>query len=527
MENGQIQVQPAAGPPLCELRGITKRFGGVAALRDVDFSVRSGEVHALVGENGAGKSTLMKVLHGLYSPDSGEIRVNGQRVTLGSPRDAERLGIAMIPQELELFPDLSVVENLFVGRPKPRRRRLWIDDRAMRRLADEVFSELGVRIDARAPTRHLSVAARQLVAIARALLGAAGVVIMDEPTAALTERESERLFGVVDELRSRGVGIIYISHRLAEVTSIADRITVMRDGRQVSTNLATEITPGEIVKQMVGRPLAQLFSREHTAGTDIALEVRGLGAPGEFADISFRVHRGEVLGVAGLIGAGRTELAHAIFGINPAVQGEICVGGRPARIRNVQDAFRHGIGYVPEERRAQALFLPITIRRNIAFAALRMFSKRGMVQRGREAEAAGALFEQLAVRGGKPTDPVAQLSGGNQQKVVLAKSMCLQPSVLILDEPTRGVDIGARAEIYRLIDQMAREGIAIILISSELDEVLSMSDRILVMREGRISAEFEHDAATRETVTAAAAGLGQDAVRTGSLRPEQIEAGVK
>jgi rhamnose transport system ATP-binding protein len=493
--------------PLCAAVAVTKRFGGSTALDAVSLEVRAGEVHAVVGENGAGKSTLMNVLHGLIQPDGGHVEINGHRVVLRNAREGEEAGIVMIPQELELFPDMSIAENLFVGRQRPRTRFGTYDGSAMRAAARDVFATLGVRVDVEAPIRYSSFASRQLTAIARALLGEARIVIMDEPTAALTNREAERLFAVIKGMQERGVGVIYVSHRLKEVKDMATRITVMRDGRRVETRANEEIQTDEMVRLMVGRPLERLFSRDHTPSDRVALEVRGLTRAGEFADISFSIRAGEIVGFAGLIGAGRTEVAQAIYGLSPSTGGTLSVDAHEVRIKSPQQAMSYGIAYVPEERRAQGLLLSESIDRNISIAVLRRISRHGFIDRAQERGLGNTFAQQLDVRGHGHVARVADLSGGNQQKVVIAKALATDPQILILDEPTRGVDVGAKAEIYRLIDELAANGKAILLISSELDEVLAMSDRILVMREGRLVAEFTHSDATPDKVAAAAAGV--------------------
>jgi ABC-type sugar transport system ATPase subunit len=494
-------------PPLLQLVGVTKRFGGVVAVRDVDFDLRPGEVHALVGENGAGKSTLMKIADGLYAPDEGRLEVGGQPAEFSSPRDAEAAGIAMIPQELDLFPELSVAENLFVGRKRPRTRWGGLDRNAMRAEARRWLGSLGVDLDVTARVKRLSAANQQIVAIARALVGDARAVVMDEPTSSLTDREARQLFRIIEELTSGDVGVVYISHRLEEIFEIAERITVLRDGRLITTAPASELDAEELVRLMVGRPLNELFSRHPHDPGEVALEVRGLTREGEFADVDLTLRRGEILGLAGLVGAGRTELAQAIFGIRPPEFGEILVDGEEAGIRSPQAAMDRGIFYVPEERRSQGLILPFSIKNNITLSILDRISRFGFVPRS-ERQTADRFAKELSIRGAEMSDPVARLSGGNQQKVVVAKSLAREPSILLLDEPTRGVDVGAKSEIYRLIDDLAREGKAILLISSELEEVLSMSDRILVMREGRITGEFEREGATQERVMTAATGGG-------------------
>lgn len=495
----------AESTPVFRLESATKRFGGVVAVRDVSFDLFPGEVHALVGENGAGKSTLMKVVDGLYAPDEGTVAVGGEMVEFSSPRDAEAAGIAMIPQELDLFPELSVAENLFVGRKRPRTRWGGLDWDSMRAEARERLAALGVELNVTSAVKHLSAANQQIVAIARALVGEARAVLMDEPTSSLTDREAKQLFRIISDLTAHGVGVVYISHRLEEIFQISDRITVLRDGRHIVTSPASELDAEELVRLMVGRPLNELFTRTASTPGEVALEIRGLSRAGEFGDVDLVVKRGEIVGLAGLVGAGRTELAQSIFGIRRPDSGEILVGGETARIRTPQAAMEHGIFYVPEERRSQGLILPFSIKNNITLSILDRISRLGFVPRS-ERRTADKFAKELSIRGAKITDPVGRLSGGNQQKVVVAKSLAREPSILLLDEPTRGIDVGAKSEIYRLMDSLAKEGKAILLISSELEEVLSMSDRIVVMREGHVSGEFGRDEATQERVMTAATG---------------------
>jgi len=495
-------------PSLFLLTGVTKRFGGVVAVQDVDFDLRQGEVHALVGENGAGKSTLMKIVDGLYEPDEGSLEVNGQTASFSSPRDAEAAGIAMIPQELDLFPQLSVAENLFVGRKRPRTRWGGLDWNTMQDEARRRLDTLGVKLDVTAPVKGLSAANGQIVAIARALVGDARAVVMDEPTSSLTDREVRQLFRIIKDLTSGDVGVVYISHRLEEIFEIADRTTVLRDGHHIKTAPAAELDAEELVRLMVGRPLSEFFTRSESNPGDVALEVRGLTREGEFEGVDLTLRRGEILGLAGLVGAGRTELAQAIFGIRKPESGEILVDGEETRIRSPQAAMERGIFYVPEERRSQGLILPFSIKNNITLSILDRISRFGFVPLS-ESQIADRFTKELSIRGARLSDPVARLSGGNQKKVVVAKSLAREPSVLLLDEPTRGVDVGAKSEIYRLMDDLAKEGKAILLISSELEEVLSMSDRILVMREGRLAGEFDREVATQERVMTAATGGGE------------------
>jgi rhamnose transport system ATP-binding protein len=496
------------------LLGVAKHFGGVTAVEDVDFDLRPGEVHALVGENGAGKSTLMKMVHGLYEPDEGTLEVGGEVVEFSSPRDAESAGIAMIPQELDLFPELSVTENLFVGRHRPRTGWGGLDRNAMQAEARRRLGSLGVDLDVTTTVKRLSAANQQIVAIARALVGEAKAVVMDEPTASLTERETQQLFGIISDLTSSGVGVVYISHRLEEIFAISDRITVLRDGHHITTRPASELDAEELVRLMVGRPLNELFTRSTSSPGEVALEVRGLGRSGEFEGVDLAVRGGEIVGLSGLVGAGRSELAQSIFGISPPEEGEILIDGEEVRVSSPQSAMERGIFYVPEERRSQGLILPFSIKNNITLSILDRISRFGFVPRT-ERQTADRFARELSIRGANISDPASRLSGGNQQKVVLAKSLAREPRILLLDEPTRGIDVGAKSEIYRLIDDLAKEGKAILLISSELEEVLSMSDRIVVMREGRVTGEFERGEATQEDVMTAATGGGDRDNKTG------------
>src|SRR5215210_7498908 len=504
-------------PPLFQLAGVTKRFGGVVAVRDVDFDLRPGEVHALVGENGAGKSTLMKIVDGLYAPDEGRLEVGGQPAEFSSPRDAETAGIAMIPQELDLFPELSVTENLFVGRHRPRTGWGGLDRNAMRAEARRRLGSLGVELDVTTTVKRLSAANQQIVAIARALVGEARAVVMDEPTASLTERETQQLFRIISDLTSNDVGVVYISHRLEEIFTISDRITVLRDGHHITTAPASELDAEELVRLMVGRPLNELFTRSASSPGEVSLEVRGLSRAGEFEDVDLVVRRGEIVGLSGLVGAGRSELAQTIFGIHSPEAGEIRIDGEEVRIRSPQAAMERGIFYVPEERRSQGLILPFSIKNNITLSILDRISRFGFVPRS-ERQTADRFAKELSIRGAKMSDPAGRLSGGNQQKVVLAKSLAREPSIMLLDEPTRGIDVGAKSEIYRLIDDLAKEGKAILLISSELEEILSMSDRIVVMREGHITGEFGRSEANQEKVMTAATGGANRSASNGSRK---------
>ena len=496
----------AQAQPTYALRGIGKSFGPVFACQGIDLEVFPGDVIALAGENGAGKSTTMRCLFGSFAPTEGHIEVDGSAVGFRSPRDAEGHGIAMIPQELDLFPELSIVENLFIGQDRPRNRLGLFDKGAMRRRAREVMSSLGVDVDVEAPVRTISVAIGKLVEIGRALNRDARLIIMDEPTAALTARETERLFAVIARLKAAKVSIIYITHRLDEIFAISNRVVVMRDGGLVRSSATNDMTVESLVDAMVGRPLEALYQRHpHPAGK-VALAVRALTRANAFKNITFEVREGEVLGVSGLIGSGRSEVAQAIYGIAPPDSGEIVLDGTAVRIRSPAAAMANGIAYLPEERRSQGLILQLSIGGNISFAALSKFTSLGFVDRKREEAFAAQSCKRLTVSGASISAPVEVLSGGNQQKVLLAKTLALDPRIIILDEPTRGVDVGAKSEIYAIIDRLAAQGKAVILISSEMNEVLSMSDRIIVMHEGAISGVFARSQFSQTAIGAAAAG---------------------
>ncbi len=488
---------------LLELRNITKTFPGVVALDQVSFDVRAGEVHALLGENGAGKSTLIKVIAGAYQPDTGDILFQGERVTLTNPRQASELGVSVIYQETSLYPELSVAENIFMGR-HPRNRLGAVDWGAMQRDAQALFRTLDVEMDVRHKVSRLTMGNRQRVEIAKALSHQAKVLIMDEPTASLTAHDVEILFGIVRRLRDQGVGVIYISHRLEEVFELADRVTVLRDGRYVDTLPVQEATPERLISMMVGRSLDTLFPKlDVTPGAPV-LEVRGLSRAGVVEDATLTLRRGEIVGLSGLVGSGRSDLAQMIFGAHPAERGEMRVDGQAVSIRSPQEAMRLGIAYVSEDRQRHGLVLPMTVKDNITLATLRAISRYGFVRLRQEQEAAQRSVDRLRIRTPSIFQEAGNLSGGNQQKVVLSKWLLSQPKVLILDEPTRGIDVGAKAEIHRLMSELAAQGIGILMISSELPEILGMSDRVLVMRRGRLVAEFSRAEATQEKIIAQA-----------------------
>ena len=493
------------------LEHITKSFPGVKALDDVRFDVRAGEVHALLGENGAGKSTLIKIVSGLYQPDAGTVRLDGEEVRFASPHDAQAAGIATIFQELLLFPELSVAENVFMGHA-PRTRFGALDWAAMRAQTQDLLASLDIHdLDVTRMVGTLSVGNRQRVEIAKALSQNARILIMDEPTAALTEADVLRLFGIVRLLRERGVGIVYISHRLEEVFTLADRVTVLRDGVYVGTRDVAATSTDELITMMVGRTIENLFPKLDAEIGRPLLEVRDLCGEPLFRDVSLELRAGEIVGLAGLVGAGRSELAQAIFGIKPADSGTIRIDGQPVRIRSPAQAKRLGIAYVPEDRGTQGLVRPMRLRENVSLAVLRQMARGPFIDRGAETALAERSIRQLSIRASGSEQVVEKLSGGNQQKVVLSKWLATRPRVLIMDEPTRGIDVGAKAEIHRLMSGLAGEGLAVLMISSELPEIMGMSDRILVMRGGTIVAEFARADASQEAIAAAMMSAAEEA----------------
>jgi inositol transport system ATP-binding protein len=500
--------------PLLRMTGISKSFPGVRALDDVGLEVRAGECLALVGENGAGKSTLMKILSGVYPADAGSVEIDGQPVHPRNPSHAQTLGISIIYQEFNLFPNLSVEENIFIGR-EPNRAG-FVRRRVLRADALAFLSRLAVDLDPRAMVRDLSVAQQQMVEIAKALSLNASIVIMDEPTSALTETEATALFRIIRGLKEAGLGVIFIGHRLEEILAICDRVTVLRDGRNAGELDIAEATADRIVQMMVGRPVDDLYvESQRAAPGPVVLAVRGLRRRGTAADaskvvlegIDLDLRAGEVLGVAGLVGSGRTELARAIFGADRFDEGQILLDGAPVRIAGPQDAIRQGIALVPEDRKLQALVLPLSVRENISLPSLSRMSRLGFVHRQEERRLVDRFIGALRIRTPSQTQRVVNLSGGNQQKVVLAKWLAREPRVLIVDEPTRGIDIGAKAEVHALLRQLADSGVAVLMISSELPEILHMSDRVVVMRQGRIAGELQRGEATQERIMELATGI--------------------
>ncbi len=499
-------MDPVADLPVLSLRHAAKSFGAVRAVVDGTVDLYGGEAHALLGENGAGKSTMVKMLAGVHQPDAGQIEINGLPVNLNSPAAAQAAGIAVIYQEPTLFPDLSVAENIFMGR-QPLRGFRRIDRRLLREMSAELFARLGVPLDPDRVCRGLSIADQQLVEIAKALSLDARVIVMDEPTAALSVAEVSRLFEVVRTLCAHGAAVLFITHRLEEVFEICQRATVMRDGAHVLTTMVDQVTADDLVRAMVGREMPTRTQAEHqTVSGQTVLAVQRLTREGVFIDISFEVKAGEIVALAGLVGSGRSEVARAIFGIDRYDAGGVAIDGQPLRKAAPAVSMAAGIGYVPEDRRQQGLVMEMSIQQNVGLASLHQLQRRGLISSGAERSFATDWAQRLSLKYGRLTDSVSRLSGGNQQKVVLAKWLGRQPKVLIVDEPTRGIDIGTKAEVHRLLVQLASSGVAVLMISSELPEVLAIGDRILVMREGRLTADFGYKEASEESIMAAATG---------------------
>ena len=487
---------------------ISKAFPGVRALDDVMLQARPAEVHALVGENGAGKSTLMKILTGALAKDSGSIRLNGAEAVISNPADALALGISMIHQELNLIPYLDVGQNIFLGR-EPIRAGGRIDWNPLYANTQAQLELMQIDLDPRATVRELSIAQQQMVEIGKALSRQARLIAMDEPTSSLTERETARLFELIRSLKAQGVTVIYISHRLEEVFDIADAVTVLRDGKWVGTYPISEVTNADLVQKMVGRDVEELFKKEVATRQNVVLQVKSLSSAGFLRDINFDLYRGEILGLAGLVGSGRTTLARTLFGAEVLERGEIWIEEKRVRIDSPQDAIRHGIGLVPEDRKDQSLFLNMSVSDNVTMSALPALSTTGLIDFGRLRRVAQEYVDKLDIRTPSLDQRARNLSGGNQQKIAISRWLTLNPRILIMDEPTRGIDVGAKAEIHALMSQLAKQGMGILMISSELPEILGVSDRILVMREGQIAAEFTREQATQEKIMLAATGTQQ------------------
>jgi ABC-type sugar transport system ATPase subunit len=487
---------------LLQMNHISKTFPGVKALDDVKLEVKPGEVHALIGENGAGKSTLIKILAGIYHPDPGaEFYFEGKKAEINKPLDATLKGISIIYQDLSLFPNLSVAENIYIGRDSNRKSWKKIDWKNIKAIAEKALKELDVQIDLHLPVEKLSIAQQQLIEIARALAFDSKLIVMDEPTSSLSSGEVEKLYKVINNLKQKGISIIFVSHKLKELFTVSDRFTVLRDGKYVGTFLKEELNEEKLITLMVGRKVQYERNVGTTKIGKTILEVKGLSKEGNFKDISFELKEGEILGITGLVGSGRTELAQAIFGINRTYKGEIKINGQTVNIKSSEDAVKKGIAYIPESRKTQGLILNQSIINNISLSILKTIrNKFGLINRKKEVDLANFYIKTLDIRPPIPEMAAGQLSGGNQQKVVISKWLSTKPKVLIIDEPTNGIDIGAKTEIHKLLRQLASEGMGIIVISSELPEILAVSDRILVMRHGRIAGELGIEEATQENI---------------------------
>ncbi|MDQ0247002.1 ribose transport system ATP-binding protein [Bacillus fengqiuensis] len=497
--------------PILKITGISKEFPGVKALDHVQLELYGGEVHALMGENGAGKSTLMKILSGVYKPDAGTIEYKNQQVEWKSPLEAKMNGISVVHQELKLSPNLTIAENIYMGTDLPRNKLGMVKWKEVHEKASEVLQSIGSNLSSKILVSSLSVAEQQMVEIARALSFKAEVLIMDEPTATLTDKEIDKLFLLIDELKKQGVAIVYISHRMDEIFKISDRCTIFRDGQWVSSMPIHQTNPDHLVKLMVGREPKDIFQRKPNRNVSLkrnvpALEVKELSDRKVVKGVSFQVYPGEVVGLAGLVGAGRTELVRTIFGSSAQKTGEVWIHGEKVDISSHRDAIKNGISLVPESRKEQGLFLDMSVKENIAMTMLQKYQKSGVLNWKVIHQDAEDYIKKLGIKVSSPEQKVLNLSGGNQQKVVLAKWLLIQPKILLLDEPTRGVDIGAKAEIYKIIDELAKAGMAILMISSELPEILSVSDRVLVMHEGKIRADLSRDEASQEKIMYYATG---------------------
>lgn len=494
-----------AADDLLVMRDICKSFSGVQVLKGVHLNIKKGSVHALMGENGAGKSTLMKILIGLYKRDSGEILLNGSPIVCESTRQAQSLGIAMIHQELNFIPEMTVAENMFLG-DEPMKNRLTVNFKDLYKRAERMLSEAGMDIDVRQPIHNLSVAKIQLIEILKAVSKKSNIIIMDEPTSALTEDEVAKLFKTIRQLREQGVAIIYISHRMDEIFEICDEVTVLRDGEWVDSQPVKNVTRSSLIAKMVGRSMEDIYPPVTSNVGDIQFEVKSLCRENVFSDISFKVRRGEILGISGLVGAGRTEIARAIVGLDKLDSGEIFVEGKRIRNRNVKESIQNGIAMVSEDRKQLGLVLCRPIGENATLPHLKHFTKGGSLRLKPERESVKAMFGRLRVKAAGPWMPAQSLSGGNQQKVVIAKWLIGKPKILIMDEPTRGVDVAAKYEIYELMNSLASEGASIVMISSELPEILGMSHRIIMIYEGKMTGELDRSEATQEQVMHFATG---------------------
>ena len=486
--------------PILEMKGITKRFPGVLALDHVDLTVYPGQVLALVGENGAGKSTLMKVLSGVHQMDEGEILMEGKPVKIENPLASQLMGISIIYQELSVLDNMNIAENIFLGREK-RSGRVFVDKKQMHAEARKLLDEVGLDVDTHTMAGELSTAQKQMIEVAKALSFNSKIIIMDEPTSSLTETETDILFGIIRKLREKGVAIVFISHKLAEIFAITDEVAILRDGVSAGRMMTEGCTENDIIKAMVGRDVDDLYAKQAAPIGDVVLEVKNLNTKGFLKDINFELRAGEILGFAGLVGAGRSEVMRAVFGIDPKESGEIYIKGKKVDIKNPRDAMLQGIGFVPEDRKLQGLVLGMSVGKNTTLAALKaVANKAGFINHKQEKEMADKFVKALEVKTPSNDQLVKNLSGGNQQKVVIAKWLANNPDILILDEPTRGIDVGAKKEIHQLMSDLANQGVAIIMISSELPEVLGMSDRVIVMHEGRIKGQLSREDADQVSI---------------------------
>ncbi|WP_306550724.1 sugar ABC transporter ATP-binding protein [Daejeonella sp.] len=489
---------PESDQKIIDVKDLNKSFSGIKALDNIQFDLYPGEVHALMGENGAGKSTFMKILMGLILPDSGSINFNGEFIENMDVHKMLQKGISMIHQEILMVPELTIAQNIFLGREV--KQRFWLDEQEIDKKSEEILNLIGLNLNVQTKAKQLSIAEMQLIEIAKAISNHAKVIIMDEPTSALSDKECEILFKIINDLKSKGVGIIYISHKIEEIFQISDRITVLRDGQYIATKNTNELDKNSLISLMVGREIENLFSSDSRVPSNAILEVRGITKKDKFENINFQVHAHEVLGIAGLMGAGRTEIARAIFGLDKIDSGEILLKGHKIEIRSPKDAIEKGIAYVSEDRKALGFIPEMSMIENISLSNLKNYSKGGFIQTKKETKVSSQMADDLKIKAAGLNQKVINLSGGNQQKIVIAKALLTSPDLLILDEPTRGIDIGAKHEIYKLINQLANNGLAVIIISSELPEILGMSDRILVLSKGKQTAILNKQEASQEKI---------------------------
>ena len=489
---------PESDQKIIHVKDLNKSFSGIKALDNIQFDLYPGEVHALMGENGAGKSTFMKILMGLILPDSGSINFNGEFIENMDVQKMLQKGISMIHQEILMVPELTIAQNIFLGREF--KQGFWLDEQEIDKKSEEILNLIGLNLNVQTKAKQLSIAEMQLIEIAKAISNHAKVIIMDEPTSALSDKECELLFKIINDLKSKGVGIIYISHKFEEIFQIADRITVLRDGKYIATKNTNELDKNSLISLMVGREIENLFSTDSRVPSNAILEVRGITKKDKFENINFQVHAHEVLGIAGLMGAGRTEIARAIFGLDKIDSGEILLKGHKIEIRSPKNAIEKGIAYVSEDRKALGFIPEMSMIENISLSNLKNYSKGGFIQTKKETKVSSQMADDLKIKAAGLNQKVINLSGGNQQKIVIAKALLTSPALLILDEPTRGIDIGAKHEIYKLINQLANNGLAVIIISSELSEILGMSDRILVLSKGKQTAILNKQEASQEKI---------------------------